>query len=83
MSAPAFAFEPHPAVVSRGDAQSGRGASYLRLLPSGATDWTPDPKAATAFASMREAARAALRLPAAVRAYGLPLETEVAMSRPN
>ena len=53
------------------------------MLPSGATDWTPDPKAATAFASMREAARAALRLPAAVRAYGLPLETEVAMSRPN
>jgi hypothetical protein len=32
---------------------------------------------------MREAARAALRLPASVRAYGLPLEIEAAMGRLN
>jgi hypothetical protein len=43
----------------------------------GALQWVADPAKATAFASMREAARMALRLPAAVRAFGLPRDVEL------
>ena len=64
---------PHPALVSRSD---GRDVSYLKLSTAGAADWTHDPAAATAFASMREAMRMALRLPAALKAYGLPQRSE-------
>lgn len=60
--------QPMPAVISRPGAQ----ASYLLLSETGAAGWTSDPKAATAFASMREATRMALRLPSHLRAYGLP-----------
>ncbi len=73
MSASPSACQPHPALVSRAEARPGVAPSYLRLTPSGEADWTADPEAATAFESMREAARAALRLPAAMRAYGLPI----------
>jgi hypothetical protein len=68
-------FQPMPALVSR----PGATASYLMLSETGVADWTPDPKRATAFASMREAARMALRLPAYLRAYGLPRQSEVAV----
>jgi hypothetical protein len=63
------------AVVSRTEPRAGAPVSYLLLTEAGATDWTVDPGRATAFASMREAARMALRLPAALRAYGLPLRS--------
>jgi hypothetical protein len=70
---------PMPALVCRGEARQGLAASYLVLSEVGAADWTQDPRLATAFASMREAARAALRLPAALRAYGLPRDPEMAL----
>jgi hypothetical protein len=70
------AYAPQPALVSRSD---GRDAAYLMLSDAGAADWTRDPAAATAFASMREATRAALRLPASLKAYGLPQRTEAAL----
>ncbi|HLZ75567.1 hypothetical protein [Phenylobacterium sp.] len=60
--------QPMPAVISRPGAQ----ASYLLLSDTGAAGWTNDPKQATAFPSMREATRMALRLPSYLRAYGLP-----------
>ena len=73
MAVEAYAYVPHPALVSR----PGAPTSYLMLTPAGQPDWTLDPAAATSFASMREAARAALRLPSSVKAYGLPLEAEI------
>ena len=69
-------FQPpaRPAVVSK----AARGdAEYLRLTPNGAKVWVADPAMATAFESMREAARMALRLPAVERAFGMPLEIEL------
>jgi hypothetical protein len=71
--------QPAPAVVSRTDARPEAAVIYLRLTEAGAPDWTGDPARATTFASMREAARMALRLPAALRAYGLPRSPEVAL----
>ncbi len=68
--------QPQLALVSRSD---GGPQSYLMLSPAGATDWTRDPKAATAFASMREATRAAMRLPSSLRAYGLPHRAEITL----
>lgn len=67
---------PHLALVSRAEARPGMPPSYLRLLETGAADWTSDPASATTFVSMREAARMALRLPAALRAFGLPRPPE-------
>ena len=68
----AYAPQPALALVSRSEARPGAPPSYLMLSSTGAADWTHDPTAATAFASMREAMRAAMRLPAALKAYGLP-----------
>ena len=72
-----FTFQPaasRPAVVSKtGD----RDTEYLRLDSNGATVWVADPARATAFDSMREATRMAMRLPASTRAYGLPLQIEL------
>ena len=68
-----------PAVVSRTDARGAAPASYLRLNEAGAAAWTGDPGQATTFASMREATRMALRLPAALRAYGLPRAPEMSL----
>ena len=65
------------AVVARTDHQSGVPASYLCLTPAGEPGWTLDPLDATSFPSLREAARMALRLPASVRAYGLPRRLEL------
>lgn len=62
-------------------ARPGVGDTYLLLSPLGQATWTGDPQSATPFASMREAARAAFRLPANVRAYGLPLAAELALTR--
>ena len=60
-----------PALVARTSAGPS-GASYLQLLPGGAAEWTPDAATATVFTSMREATRTAMRLPSALRAFGLP-----------
>ncbi len=71
-----LSFQPaaRPAVVSK----AAKGdAEYLRLTPNGATAWVADPAMATAFDSMREAARMALRLPAVERAFGMPLDIEL------
>lgn len=63
------------AVVSRAPVQPWDAEKYLQLTAKGPASWTSDPMAATPFESMREATRAALRLPAAMRAFGLPLPT--------
>ncbi|WP_293678660.1 hypothetical protein [uncultured Phenylobacterium sp.] len=71
---------PHPAIVARTD--PGRDAErYLLEMPAGSLRWIEDPEAATAFASMREATRMAMRLPAAQRAYGLPRDAELAVHK--
>lgn len=63
----------HPAVVAKA-AIGAIPEHYLQLTPAGAQVWVSDPGAATAFASMREATRMAMRLPAALRAFSLPTE---------
>ena len=61
-----------PALVSRSPLRPTDQEQFLQLL-DGAPRWTPDPDAATRFASLREATREALRLPAGVRAFGVPV----------
>ena len=51
------------------------GQMYLQVTPQGAA-WTPDPHLASAFDSMREATRAAFRLPSDVKAFSMPLAVE-------
>ncbi|HWA60025.1 MAG TPA: hypothetical protein VG939_01555 [Caulobacteraceae bacterium] len=76
-----FQAAAHKAIVAKA-ALSARGAdSYLRFGDNGAVFWESDPTKATAFESMREAARAALRLPAALRAFGLPLDVELTLAQ--
>jgi hypothetical protein len=70
-----------PAIVARPAVRSDEHESYLLLTPLGQPTWTADPQVATAFDSMREAARAAFRLPANVRAFGLPRSVELSLSR--
>jgi hypothetical protein len=67
------------AVVSKSD--PGRPSEYLRLGEAGAMSWVQDPTAATPFPSLRDATRVALRLPAKLRAFGLPLE--ISSAGPN
>lgn len=69
------------AVVARasGSTKEIAADSYLLIRPDGAVAWVKDPMQATPFPSMREAARAALRLPAAARAFGLPRQPELAL----
>lgn len=72
---------PHAAVVARRQLDPKAPGQYLQLSIECPPRWTNDPEAATAFESMREAARAAARLPAAVCAYGLPRDAELMASR--
>ena len=72
-----------PAIVARPAVRADEHESYLLLTPLGQATWTGDPRTATAFESMREAARAAFRLPASVLAYGLPRSVELSLSRPH
>lgn len=58
-----------PAFVARLD---GAASAYLRLADDGRLDWVPDQARATPFGSMREATRHATRLPARLRAFGVP-----------
>jgi hypothetical protein len=70
-----------PALVTR-PCDRDDAARYLLVAPEGGPRWVHDPEQATAFASMREATRMALRLPAALRAFGLPRGPEVG-ARPH
>lgn len=70
------------ALVTRPRASATDAGLYLHLLEASSSPaWTDDPRQATAFASMREAARAALRLPAAVRAFGVPRLSELSAAQ--
>jgi hypothetical protein len=69
-------FPQNPAIVARPSARPSDADQYLMLTAKGAA-WTTDPQAATAFDSMKEAMRAAMRLPSALRAFGLPLRSEI------
>ena len=73
------AHAPTSAIVARPAAGADAHDSYLQLNADGQPSWTRDPASATPFASMREAARAAFRLPASVRAYGLPRSVELTL----
>ncbi len=64
--------QQHPALVSRAPGSSREEELYLILTPAGQAAWTPKPADATSFESMREASRAALRLPAGLRAFSVP-----------
>ncbi|WP_394763574.1 hypothetical protein [Phenylobacterium sp.] len=59
------------AVVAR---TSPQGMEYL-VQNTGRTEWAPVAQAAARFETLREATRAALRLPSALRAYALPAES--------
>lgn len=65
------------ALVTRAPAFRETTDKYLRLTEDGAMVWVDEPREATPFPSMREAARMAFRLPAAMKAYGLPREPEL------
>lgn len=64
---------PPPAFVARIADYAGDGPAYLRLAEDGAMEWVAAQSDATPFPSMREATRHATRLPARLRAFGLPL----------
>ncbi|MGA0604062.1 hypothetical protein ACO2Q3_25380 [Caulobacter sp. KR2-114] len=63
---------PHPAIVARFEG-GGAHEKYLRLEPSGGVVWEDDSARATSFGSLTEASRAAFRLPAVWRAFGVPM----------
>lgn len=60
-----------PAVVAKTDLVSHE-QSYLQVQPGGGNAWVADPAVATEFVSLKEAMRMAMRLPAALRAFGVP-----------
>lgn len=61
-----------PALVARTSLGRGDAETYLQLGEPGLPVWVTDPESATAFASLREAMRAATRLPAHHRAFAVP-----------
>ena len=75
------ALQQAAALVARPVMGQAAAASYLQVAPGGEPVWVADPQAATPFASMREAARMALRLPANLRAYGLPRQAELSVHK--
>ena len=72
-------FDDHSALVVRPAVAKRDPELYLCLRPNGSVAWTDDVEAATAFESMKEAARAALRLPGGYHAFGIPRRTERAL----
>jgi len=64
---------PRSALVCRAPSGTPGREQYLRMTDDGVVYWIDDQDAATPFASLREATRAALRLPGSLRAFGLPL----------
>jgi hypothetical protein len=77
MTAIAHPTGQRPALVSRPQGRAAEPDQYLMLTSQGDARWTDDPMSATAFPSMREAMRAAAHLPGSLRAFGLPLATEL------
>lgn len=69
----------HPAIVVRTPIGADE-PRYLQWPTTGGPYWVADPATATAFPSMREAIRAATRLPSSLRAFGLPREPDLALS---
>ena len=61
-----------PAFVARIVDYAADGPAYLRLATDGAMEWVARQSEATPFVSMREATRHATRLPAKLRAFGVP-----------
>jgi hypothetical protein len=61
-----------PAFVARIADYASDGPAYLRLSDDGVSEWVARQSEATAFISMREATRHATRLPARLRAFGVP-----------
>lgn len=59
------------AVVAR---TSQNGTEYL-VRETGRPEWAIDAQGAARFQNLREATRAALRLPSALRAFALPAES--------
>lgn len=59
------------AVVAR---TSQDGIQYL-VRDTGRAEWAASPKGAARFKTFRDATRAALRLPSALRAFALPAES--------
>jgi hypothetical protein len=72
-----FASTVSPALISRTTTRPEDPGQYLLITPDGAAHWTQDPRAATAFVSMKEAIREASHLPASIRAFSLPLDVEL------
>lgn len=80
MPSPAMSQSPlNPAIVARTTMGMDKPC-YLQWPTVGSPNWVPHPAAATTFPSMREATRAATRLPSSLRAFGLPREPELAVS---
>lgn len=61
-----------PAVVARIADYAADGPAYLRVSKTGESEWVTLQADATPFESMREATRQATRLPARLRAFGVP-----------
>ena len=59
------------AVVAR---TSPQGMEYL-VRENGRAEWAPVAQSAARFQNLREATRAALRLPSSLRAFALPAES--------
>lgn len=80
---PELAIQPltHAAIVAKAASRPDDLGEYLKLADNGAAFWIDDPGAATSFPSMREAMRASLRLPGALRAYALPRDVECDLRR--
>lgn len=72
---------PHTALVSRRELDPRAPDRFLQLIEAGVLGWTNDPEAATPFESMREATRAAARLPAATCAFSVPRQAELPVRR--
>jgi hypothetical protein len=69
------------ALVSRPCLDPRAHAQYLQRTPGGEVRWTDDPDVATAFGSMRDAMREAMRLPSTLRAFALPRKAELMLHR--
>ena len=71
------------ALVTRACTVGSSIDEYLQLSEDGSQHWVLDPGAATPFPSMRDTTRMAMRLPAALRAFSLPRDVELTLSRPH
>jgi hypothetical protein len=65
------------ALVTSASLRPDLNGRYLLVPPRGAPVWVADPAEATPFDCMKEAMRMALRLPAEVKAYGMPRAVEL------